>query len=100
VSHTPAAPLTLTREQARHLVAVLDAVDDFFYHARHRPPVATALRRYAAACLVGEPEQAAAGLLADVTAAADALRAGLGVHPTTLRALFGARTHHQQEQTP
>jgi hypothetical protein len=96
VSHTPAATLTLTREQARHLVAVLDHVDDFFYHARHRPQVTTALHRYAAVCLVGEPEQAAAGLLADVTAAADTLRAGLGIYPTTLRALFGARTHDEE----
>jgi hypothetical protein len=89
VSHTPDPALTLTRDQARDLVTVLDHVDDFFYHARRRHHVTTALHRYAAACLPGEPRRASAAMIAEVTAAADALRTALGICPTTLRALFG-----------
>lgn len=96
MSHTPSPALTLTRAQARHLVAVLDGVDNFFYHARHRRHVATALHRYAAACLPGEPQQAAADMIAEVTAAADTLRTALGIYPSTLRVLFGAATHHEE----
>lgn len=96
MSHPPGVTLTLTCEQARHLVAVLDGVDDFFYHARHRPHVTTALHRYAAACLVGDPDQAVAGMLTDVTTAADTLRTALGIYPRTLRVLFGALHRHEE----
>lgn len=81
-------PIVLSAAQARHLLATLDLVDDFFYHTRHRRSVRTAVGRFTAS-RGWDADTAAARFDAQLTTAADPIRHALGLFPTTLRATLG-----------
>jgi hypothetical protein len=87
--HQP--PIVLSAAQARHLLATLDLVDDFFYHTRHRRSVRTAVGRFTAS-RGWDADTAVARFSAQVTTAADPIRHALGLFPTTLRATLGVLT--------